>query len=115
MTKENNPAKAVNPKKTTSGHVFKKIHKGSGSSVLIEKILKTATRDEGKRAQTIHQMVNNLNMTLKCKCADCSYSWTFEKSELLNLCKEDDEMKDLKVDCPKCKSKAIISHPVSIL
>lgn len=103
-----------NPNSTTSGHVFKRIHTGSGSSKLITEILGAATDDGGKKANTVGDLVKIMNMTLSMECSDCGHQWKEDPEVLREEFGDETPMKDVRRPCAKCESIKITAMPVSI-
>lgn len=103
-----------NPAATTTGHVFKRIHKGSGSSKLIMEILGAATEDTGKRAGTVKELIDEMGMTLSMTCQECDTKWTEDPEVLRKDVGEETLMKEVRRPCPKCESLKVFAMPVSI-
>lgn len=101
-------------KASTSGHVFKRIHKGSGPARLIGQILENSDTNTGKSAQTLGNMITNLRMGLAMHCQGCGHEWRPAASDLLEEFGEDAALSDIRKPCPHCQSAHVFAHPVSL-
>lgn len=104
----------VGKKATTSGHVFKRLHKGSGPSRLIGQILEKADTNTGRTAQTLGHMITDLRMGLEMACQDCGHQWRPSPSDLLDQFGADSALSSVHVACPQCQSNHVHSHPVAL-
>lgn len=114
MSAEDKPTQPQNPTQTTSGHVFRRIHKNSGSSKLIELLLGEISEDEGIKVNTLGDLFVRLKMKLQFECLDCGSTWSPEPEELLETFDHKAELKDVRATCEKCKSAKVSAHPVSM-
>lgn len=103
-----------NPTQTTSGHVFRRIHKNSGSSKLIELLLGEISQDEGIKVNTLGDLFVRLKMKLEFECLDCGHKWAPEADALLESFEHTTELKDVRCSCEKCNSMKVSAHPVSM-
>jgi hypothetical protein len=98
---------------STSGHVFRKIHKGSGASKLIGGILLKSDTGTGRTAQTLSTMIDQFNLDLCFTCGTCAHRWTPPGAELVATYGADTPLQDVKPACPACGGLAASSHPVA--
>lgn len=101
-------------KASTSGHVFKRIHKGSGPARLIGQILEHTDTNTGKSAQTLGNMITNLRMGLAMHCQGCGHEWRPAAEELLEAFGEESPLTDVRPACPQCQSAHVFAHPVAL-
>ena len=99
---------------TTSGHVFRRIHKGSGPARLIGQILEKTNMDSGRSAQTLGGMITTMRMGLRMECQDCGEGWTPAPQDLLDQFGPDTALSEIVCPCPACGSARVHSHPVSL-
>jgi len=104
----------LTPGVTTSGHVFKKIHTGSGSSKLIIEMLAASSQDRGRTAKTIGMMVSQFGMTLKHECQQCGHVWVEDSEALLKEFDPETLMKDIKRACVSCGSMKLSTMPQKV-
>ena len=98
---------------TTSGHVFRKIHKGSGASKLILGILEKSDTGTGKTAQTLGAMIETFKLDLRFTCGSCAHVWTPSGADLIATFGAEAPLQDVKPVCPSCGATDASSYPIT--
>lgn len=101
-------------KPTTSGHVFKRIHKGSGPSRLIGQILEKTNTNSARSAQTLGHMIEGLKMGLEMTCQGCGEAWRPNPADLLDQFGAEAPLTGVALPCPACASTRVHAHPVGL-
>lgn len=100
-------------KPTTSGHVFKRIHKGSGASRLIGDIIERADTGTGRTTQTLGKMLGDFGLDLSFSCVSCGHAWTPPAPELIESFGAEASLSEVRVPCPACGGAKVSAHPVA--